>query len=174
MEKMMQKETLQQWASWRLSKGKKILLALGLVAANFGVAAGWVQLATTKGSTLYYDPMSIQKSGDTVKLQYLVDHDKMPEVPGRKKRYVSAVNFAEYDCSGRRNRILHITEYSEAMGVGSTLLSLDSQLGWDVIVSGSVAEKIWKIACYPKLNSATTNSTSERLLFGKPDRSSWV
>lgn len=155
---MTQKETLRQFISWRLAKTKKILLALGLTAANFWAAAGWMQLGSTQWGTTYYDPSSIQKSGEAVKLRYLVNIDKTPVVPGGKHRYASAINLAEYDCVGRRSRILHITEYSEAMGAGNMLLSLDSPLAWDSIVSDSVAEKIWKAACSSELNSAIKNS----------------
>lgn len=138
----------------------EVFLVLGLTALSFGAFAGWEKLGTTQSASFYYDPSSIQKSGEIVKLKYLEDHDKRPEASGEKKRYLSAIILAEYDCIGKRNNILQITRYSEAMGAGATLLATNSPSEWDVIAPGTVAEKIFGAACSSKLGASITQTAS--------------
>lgn len=129
---------------------KALLLAPVLLAVSFSAAAQWVRLGVTQTSTFYFDPSSIQSFGDTVKMKYLVDHDKRPVIPGQKNPYESAINLSEYDCAGRRERGIHITEYSGLMASGSVVLSIDSPLPWDPVVANSVGEKLWNAACSSK------------------------
>lgn len=135
-----------------MSPAVALTLAVALAACDGGPggAAGWKELGATKSSTVYIDASSIQRAGQTVRMKYLVNHDKMSVVPRLKHRYVSVIILAEYDCIGRKEMGLHITEYSGGMATGEVLLSVESKLGWNSIVPNSVGEKLWKAACTAK------------------------
>ncbi len=56
----------------------------------------------------------------------------------------------EYDCDGRRVRLLSSIDFSGHMGEGSAV-STSKRLGrWEPIVSGGVDEAYWDVACGAK------------------------
>lgn len=53
----------------------------------------------------------------------------------------------EYDCAKARQRTLYFSMYSDSMGEGQRVYSRSEPGEWAPVPSGSIVEKLWKIAC---------------------------
>ncbi len=127
---------------------KRILLAVLMLTANSSWA-GWVEVFRTNKATLYADHATIRRSGDKVKIWYLMDF-KTTEFDGRYS-FLSSKEQREYDCKDERTRSLFSIYLSGHMGAGSLVYSEDGTPGnWKPIIPNSPSETLWKLACGKK------------------------
>ena len=76
----------------------------------------------------------------------LYDFRKQDFTPAGKGLF-STVVLREYDCEGRRVRLLSSIDFSGHMGAGEPVDSSARSGRWESIVAGALDESCWKIAC---------------------------
>ncbi len=121
-------------------------------SVSSNVAAEWVEVSRNveKGSALYADPATIQKSGNMVTMWEMMDSKTAGKGPGAGKKFIhSLVSQAEYDCKGERIRFLDFVGFSENMGKGELIESEIKPISkWMPILPEDITYKrMWKIAC---------------------------
>lgn len=122
---------------------ERLLLTLMLVVMSSSVMAEWVEIGKSKDFTVYVDPVSISRSGDTVKIWSLHDYESAQEsVP-----YMSSTLEREHDCKEKQARQLFLVFYSKNMGRGGTIWKDTEAHDWLPVTSGTIKESVWKYAC---------------------------
>ncbi len=138
-------------------KMKKLLLTLILAVMSSSVMAEWIEVA--KGGeeietiTAYADPTTIRKTGNKVKIWVLIDR-KTTWVPDGHKTAIEELGVLSsrgkrvYDCEKKQWRILFLALYSENMGGGETVLTINSRDEWkSVPPPDSAGRAVFKFAC---------------------------
>jgi hypothetical protein len=121
------------------------LAFLLLVLVPAPVWGGWKAVDESGAQTTYADADSIARSGDASRMWWLLDYasfQRMVEVG-----YFSQKTRTEFDCVQRRTRMLELSLRAEHMGEGKAIYSDDTPRDWEPVETGSVTEKLWKIAC---------------------------
>src|SRR5665213_3162180 len=128
---------------------RNAVLIVLLAAVSGNAAAEWVVLgdagAGNGTSTYYFDPTTIRKTGDRVKMWSLADN-KSPAVFAGKS-FMSSRFQAEYDCKEEQMRMLYIANSSGNMGLGDIVYSESDAPRWVPVAPGSVNETELKLAC---------------------------
>ena len=120
---------------------RKLALLLLLLAAP--AWAGWKAVEDSAAGTIYADAATIMRSGDTARMWWLLDYksfQRMVEVG-----YFSQKTQSEFDCAGRRARVLETSLRAEHMGEGKAVYADESPHDWEPLDAGT--EKLWAIAC---------------------------
>ena len=106
----------------------KAILMMLLAVVSSSAMAEWVLIAEDKEEifTIYADPATIRKTGNTVKMWSLDDH-KMAQKPD----VISSRGLDEYDCEKKQRRPLFLAAYSGHMGKGETVLIHNERGDWN-------------------------------------------
>ena len=95
----------------------------------------------------YADRATINRSGNTVRMSSVIDPEVADDAASRKRRF-SWKDEWEYECHDKMISPYRFTEYSGRMGTGEKLYSQRATfISWVRVPHGSVAEKLWQIAC---------------------------
>ena len=125
----------------------RLVVMMMLAMACNGASAEWVRLNRNTEDIVYADPATIIRSGNTVKMWDLLDH-QIIVVSRSGTRRLSSKTESEYDCMVKRVRQLNFTWHSGNMGAGRIVFTSDGVPDdWTPISSGSVDEVLWKFAC---------------------------
>ena len=122
-----------------------LLLALTSVSAN----AEWSFYGSNQDSDLYINHDSIRNEGEIAKMWFMEDYKGVKKT-SYGKPFLSAITLGEYDCKGERVRTLQFAIYSGKLGKGDVVYSGGIKNGWEPIVSDSLGEILWNIACGKK------------------------
>jgi len=141
--------TIENTVGSEMKKMKMVLRVLCIAAASSSCQAAWLEIGANETGTFYVDPPTIQRSGDIVKMWYLVDF-KSTQVDTNTKSFLSSKDQSEYDCKQERSRSLYYNNYSEKMGSGKIIFTLKDALQWRPTGSGTIAAALLKIACSKK------------------------
>lgn len=79
----------------------------------------------------------------------LYDFKRQDFTPDGRGLY-STVVLREYDCAGRRVRLLSYVDFSGPMGSGTAVSTHNGPRRWESIVSGALDEAYWLLACAGK------------------------
>jgi hypothetical protein len=124
-----------------------ILLFLGSVPAD----AEWVALENSyllPGlQTVYVDPDTIGREGNLVTVWQLIDFKWMQGNPRGTPRFLSTKTHKQFDCAGKRVRILAFTEFSRPMGTGIPADGYVDTAHWMLVESESINRALWEVAC---------------------------
>lgn len=120
------------------------LLLLNTVPAN----AEWVRLTEADGMTVHFDPDTIRRNGNLVKIWLLYDY-KTPITTGRDT-VLSTKMQSEYDCIGERVRTNPIFEIAGNMGKGKVVSSSLAEGPWIPIAPDTLGKREWMVACGKK------------------------
>lgn len=125
------------------------LITLVLLSSG-PVSAEWVSISVLDeaGVTIYVDLDTRRHKGDRVQMWELIDYRTTQTLAGTS--YLSASLHREYDCIGEVHRTLALEEWSGSMGVGTVLLVNSDVQKWEPVDPGSIAKRLWKIACNKK------------------------
>lgn len=123
----------------------KICVAVVLALLSSGAWAGWELVASGSGVRSYADKTTIRRSGTTVKMWALIDHDNAQTVAGVLN--FSTKSLDDYDCVGERWRTLHYLVFSDHMGAGEIVHTGKVTFEWAPISPGSQGQTLWNIAC---------------------------
>lgn len=124
---------------------RKFALALGLAALSATVQAEWVKAGDSDEATLYVDPTSKRKDGDSVLLWSLMDFREGPGAAA--KPYRSIQSQYQWHCKEARGRTLYYSWHSGPMGSGKTVNVQNSPLEWRPVSAGSFMAIMRKAAC---------------------------
>lgn len=125
---------------------KKTAFALTVIFLASTVQAQWTQLGRNENLRLFVDQTAIQRNGDIAQMWQLYDYITA-QWAGAQVIY-SVKNLVEYDCAGKRTRILGGSAYGEHMGQGKVIASESApNAEWSPIPAGGTAENTWSIAC---------------------------
>jgi hypothetical protein len=130
---------------------RRSLFGLLLATLAGGAAAAWERVGVADdGMVVYADPATIQKTGDNVKMQALLDY-KTAEKDASGKPYLSAKLLHEYECKGERGRTLYFSLHAGQMGSGQLVFS-EMRAGSDWRPAGRtiIGETLWNFACKRK------------------------
>jgi len=121
-----------------------------LLLLNSGAAyAEWVAIGSTDdGMTAYADPDTIRRKEEMVKMWILFDFKTTQTVAGHLM--LSIKGQEEYDCDGKRRRVLTFLEFSGNMGGGQEVNSTSGEGTWVPVVPEGVVQMLWTFACGKK------------------------
>lgn len=122
-----------------------LVITLFLLLSSVPAYAEWVLIGTANGLTTYFDPATIRRKGDLVKMWELWDF-KIKETKGGKS-FLSAKYQLEFDCAEERTRELAHLWFSGNMGKGNVVTSESNEGKWTPVSPDSVGETHWKVAC---------------------------
>ena len=134
---------------------KKVLVLL-LLMVSTSVFSEWtaVSVSSDNNRTNYVDVGTIKKKGNKVKMWTMYDYKTVKMIDKNEKqtvRYLSMVNYDEYDCEEETWKMLDLYLYSGNMGdgevVGSSTNIKDEAKS---VIPGSITETLFKIACGKK------------------------
>jgi hypothetical protein len=128
--------------------GAKIVLLLLLAGVSRSAMAEWVDAGANGTQRLYYDPATIKKTGDMVKLWHLHDYSEAKDLAGKK--YMSLRVLSEFDCWQNEFRIFNETYHADNMAGGDVLSTVSGPSKWQPVPRGSFNEILKKIACGKK------------------------
>lgn len=123
---------------------KKLILTFVLFSTS--AIAGWTHVGGDERMSYYADFATIDKSGDTSTMWSLLDFKAVQSVGDIKPFYSINVK-TEYSCGTKQSRTLEVVYTSGSMGRGETVYSIDSEVKFTSVPSGSIEEVNWKIAC---------------------------
>lgn len=116
-------------------------LAPGLAAAD------WTRVG--EGDFIhdaYADRQAIRRHGDNVTMPGLYDFKKADLTP-EGLPFRSTVVVREYDCRGRRVRLLSYIDFAEPMGAGAVVGQVQRAGRWEAVVEGAQDERFLQVAC---------------------------
>jgi len=122
----------------------RALLLLALLFAAGSACAEWTAVAETPGGSFYLDYATLRKDGDHRRVMQL-DNQKQRQPEGE----LSSIVLAEFDCKGKRSRMLELTNYADPMGQGKVLFRTGKDLvsPWAPIVAGTAVSLLAGAAC---------------------------
>ena len=125
------------------------LLITLLVLSSGPAYAEWVAIGSTDdGMTVYADPDTVRRKEEMVKMWVLLDFKTTQTVASHLMLSIKAQE--EYDCDGKRRRVLTYSEFSGNMGGGKEVNSTSGEGTWRPVVLEGVVQTLWTFACGKK------------------------
>jgi len=126
-----------------------LLISL-LLLSNEPVHAEWVAVKKNNElagiMTVFFDPDTINRKGNLVKLWQLIDFKSMQG--GRSpSRFSSTKIQKEFDCVEERLRVLALTDFWGNMGTGEPTGAYVDGGNWVAVEPDSIDQALWEIAC---------------------------
>ncbi|MEZ5502850.1 MAG: hypothetical protein R3E50_09380 [Halioglobus sp.] len=121
-------------------------MALTAVVCNSSMAADWVVLHAAPDASLYTDPSSIDKNGDSVQMWVLIDY-KQPQPDKTGKQVLSDKLYYQFHCKDKTQSIVATTAYAGPMASGDIINENPDAPQVMPIEAGTLAEDMWKLAC---------------------------
>ena len=127
-----------------------VMSLITLLLLNSGAAyAEWVAIGSTDdGMTVYADPDTVRRKEEMVKMWVLLDFKTTQTVVSHLMLSIKAQE--EYDCDGKRRRVLTYSEFSGNMGGGKEVNSISGEGTWRPVVLEGVVQTLWTFACGKK------------------------
>lgn len=97
----------------------------------------------------YADRDSVRRKGTVATMHGLYDFRRQDFTPDGRGLY-STVVLREYDCQGRRVRLLSSIDFSGAMGTGAPVDTSTDARRWEAVLPGALDDDFWHIACGAK------------------------
>ena len=122
-----------------------------LVLSSGSVNAEWVAVERRYPvpglQTLYIEPETIRREGSLVTLWQLLDFKWMQGNARGPSRFLSTKTHKEFDCAGKRLRLLAFTEFSRQMGSGIPVDGYVDTGNWLPVEPESINRALWEVAC---------------------------
>ena len=127
------------------------LISGGLLILLCGSAqADWAEVAPGNNIySAYADPASIHGNGGVVTMYGLYDFRKQDFTPEGHGLYSTVVQ-REYDCAGRRVRLLSSVDFSGHMGKGEAVSTSSRQGRWEAVHEAGIDDAYLRFACATK------------------------
>jgi len=124
--------------------------AFALALLSGGAAADWTPVGQANEIyAAFADAATIRRHGGSVTMQGLYDFRRQDFTPEGRGLYSTAV-LREYDCDGRRVRLLSAIDFSGRMGAGTPVSTSSRQGRWEAVLDGGIDEAYWALACGTK------------------------
>lgn len=121
---------------------KLIFLGLLLIFTSIGTHARWTPLAGTGNAVTYIDKSSIQHEGNTLKV-WLLDNFATTGDQGQK----SQMSIYEIDCKKELIRAHTTVKFSETMGKGNVITSINLTTDWGNVPPETVGDALLIATC---------------------------
>ena len=121
---------------------------LGLLSG--GALADWTAVGSANEIyAAYADRDSIRRQGGVASMHGLYDFRRQDFTPEGRGLYSTAV-LREYDCPGRRVRLLSSIDFSGHMGEGTAVSTSAAPGRWEPVFAGGIDDEFWQLACGAK------------------------
>jgi len=119
-----------------------------LIAASVTAsAADWTPVAPSNGIfSAYADRATITRAGAVATMRGMYDFDRGDLTPEGLRMFSSTVE-REYDCAGRRVRLVAYWDHAGHFGEGAVVASARRPRRWEDVVEGSLDDAFWTVAC---------------------------
>jgi hypothetical protein len=118
-----------------------------LAAAASTFAADWSPVTPDNGIfASYADKSTITRAGAYATMRGMYDFPKGDLTPQGMPMHSSIVE-REYDCAGRKVRLLSYADHAGRLGEGRVVDAARRSRPWQDVVEGGVDEAFWKVAC---------------------------
>ena len=127
---------------------KRLLFVLLIMTCSVS-RADWEYVGKTDTRSEYHDNSTVRRSETNAKMWRLRDYFEM-QTNASGKKYKSLKFREVYNCMEDTSAIIALIQYSDSMGRGSVVNSLEvkeNQWDWQSVVPGSSGEVFFKIAC---------------------------
>jgi hypothetical protein len=123
-------------------------LAAALLALLPGAALGdWTAVGRSNEIyAAYADTATIRRAGGVATMHGLYDFRRQDFTPEGRGLYSTAV-LREYDCEGRRVRLMSSVDFAGHMGQGAAVSSSSAPRRWEAVAEGGIDDAFWQIAC---------------------------
>ncbi len=118
-----------------------------LVMYSSNSVADWTSVGS--GNEIYMafaDKASIRRTGDLATMHGLYDFRRQDFTPEGLGLYSTAV-LREYDCAGRRVRLLSSIDFAGRMGEGAPVSTSDRPGRWEAVIEGGIDGAFLRVAC---------------------------
>ena len=124
-----------------------LFVALACLAASAG--AEWSLLGIENAIfTAYVDRDSIRRQDGMVRMTGMYDFKRQDFTPEGEGLY-STVVLREYDCPGRRVRMLSYVDFSGHKAEGGVVSRIQRTGRWESVLQEGVDAAYWRVACGP-------------------------
>ena len=131
----------------RWSSGSNVALALFSAVFCSTAAADWTGVGRANEIyAAYADRDSIRRQGSVATMHGLYDFRRQDFTPDGRGLHSTAV-LREYDCAGRRVRLLSSVDFSGRMGQGTPVSTSDTPGRWEAILEGGIDDAYLRVAC---------------------------
>jgi hypothetical protein len=128
----------------------KLLFLAGCVLLGSGPAwAEWlaVDRIPISRSTVYLNPNTIHREKDLVSMWALFDYEGERHIEGSASLVSSSKNHYEYECTGKRQRLLEHVSLSDRMGTGRIVDRMSNAQPWQPVPPEGPEHSLWTAAC---------------------------
>ena len=123
------------------------IAVLLMLLAMPAMAQEWSRYSISdEGDVHYLDFTTIRVNGHLRRVWTLANYP----TPAGRSRALSSRTLEEVDCREGRLRTLSMAAFSEPMGRGRVLASIDTPYAWEFAAPGSITEALLKLACAAK------------------------
>ena len=121
--------------------------SLALALFSSAAAADWTGVGRANEIySAYADRDSIRRQGSIVTMHGLYDFRRQDFTPEGRGLYSTAV-LREYDCAGRRVRLLSSIDFAGRMGEGNPVSTSDRRGRWEGVLEGGIDDAFLHVAC---------------------------
>ncbi len=127
------------------------LLILLLMLGSGPVYAEWMTVERDYLAlglqTVYVDSDSIRREGNLVTIGQLIDFKWMQGSARGPTRFMSTKTHKQFDCAGKRLRLLAFTEFSHRMGTGILADGYVDTSRWMPVEPDSINQAVLEVVC---------------------------
>ena len=124
--------------------------ALLLALFSGTAAADWTAVGRANEIySAYADLGSLRRQEGVASMHGLYDFRRQDFTPEGRGLYSTAV-LREYDCPGRRVRLLSAIDFSGHMGEGTAVSTSAAPGRWEPVHPGGIDDEFWQLACSAK------------------------
>ena len=124
--------------------------ALLLALFSGTAAADWTAVGrATEIYAAYAARDSLRRQDGVASMHGLYDFRRQDFTPEGRGLYSTAV-LREYDCPGRRVRLLSAIDFSGHMGEGTAVSTSAAPGRWEPVLAGGIDDEFWQLACSAK------------------------
>lgn len=107
----------------------------------------WTRTGFNQESTMFIDTQTIKKTGDLVRVNYLLNLPLGTTSGDKKYSYKSSNTVEEFDCKKNLSRTLSFEWYSDPMGKGKKVYQHVHTFPFEKMTEGSLVEGVMKKVC---------------------------
>ena len=127
---------------------KRLLLSLVFSCLSTGATAQWMPVMVDEMVITYIDRNTLRGARDKsgmVRMWWLMDYQLVQIAD--EKGYFSRLHHSEFDCKGRRMRLLSVALLSGRMGLGDVVFEDPEPRKWTPVQDQSFQDALRDIAC---------------------------
>ena len=124
---------------------KKYLLLLLLLSGT--VYGEWTRTGFSDESTMFIDTKTIKKTGDLVRVTYLLNLPLGTTSEDKKYSYKSSKTVEEFDCKKNISRTISFEWFSDTMGKGKKVYEHIHIFPFEKITEESLVDSVKKKVC---------------------------